>query len=177
MSHPPGSCPVEVCLLSSLGRISRISSSSFRIVRWFSSSLHFGPMLLLSFPIIDYGYYYFSFWYYSFGMVLSLGFRFILLKETLSDFLTGSGVLGFSIYIPCSGVTLLSFRRSCNSSSMFVCIGFPSDLMQQSKSSSSDMMLRFRSASLSVFLLGDVNCPLLFHGWFFSLSSLRFFPD
>ena len=56
---------------------------------------------------------------------------------------------------------------------MFVCNGLPSDLLYHSKSSSSDMMLKFKSTLLA-FLFGDVNCPLLFLGWsfFFNQSSL-----
>ena len=124
---PLRSDPVEVSLFSSLGRNDRISSSSFRIVRWFSFSFRSTVVVVFSCNKLRLLIFFFLLFFVWYGTppIFSVCFA----KGNLLDFLTGSGVLGFSIYLLCSGVRLFSFGRSCSSSSMFVCIGFPSDLL------------------------------------------------
>ena len=127
MSHSPlQSDLVEVCLFSSLGRIDRIFSSSLRIVRWFSFSFR---SIVVVFSCIKLRLLIFFFLLLFVWYDTPLNFLVCFAKGSLLDFLTDCGVLRFFQYIPCSGVRLFSFGRSCSSSSMFVCIGVPSDLL------------------------------------------------
>ena len=127
MSHSPlRSGPVKVCLFIPLCRIVRISSLFSRIVRSFSFSVWSVVVVVFScntLRLLTVHFFLLFVWY---GTPPS--FSVCLANGSLLDFLIGSSVFGFSRLIPCSGVKLFSFESSCNSSSMLVWTGFPSDL-------------------------------------------------
>ena len=111
-------------------RIIRISLSSCRTVRWFSSSnfsVVIGVFSCNRLPLLVNFVLLLLVWY---GTPPNFTVRFAkgILLHLLTD-ISGSLILFFLLCIPWSGVNLFSFWSSCNSSSMLVWTGLPSNLL------------------------------------------------